>query len=150
MAEFWPENADSAASYPDLAAKNTGVSANRREFYPTAPPPRLECGMFEKTGPNGLEHWRRALDEALDGACTALAEGDHSEAERRARAVTALAKAARETAEFAEYARARAPEEDEESLRAELRRRVARFVEAERLGADLETLERVGAGELPR
>lgn len=91
-----------------------------------------------------------AADEAafrtfLDEARAALAQGDPSEAERRAKAISAIARAERDVAELLAAARRQPPEENDEYYRAELRRRLARFVEAERAGAPAEVLERIAA-----
>jgi hypothetical protein len=110
--------------------------------------------MFEKSARKSAQgrwaQWSEALEGALHEARAALASGEAQDAERRAKAVSAFAKAIRDAAELAEYARMLLPEEDVEAVRAELRRRVDRFVAAEQAGADLEALERIGAGELPR
>jgi phage terminase large subunit-like protein len=86
--------------------------------------------MLEKPG-DGLRTWTVSLSEALAAARMELAAGDVAEAERRAKAVSALSKAVRDTAELESVARAQPPEEDVEALRADLRRRLARFVEAD-------------------
>lgn len=80
----------------------------------------------------------------LDNAAGALKSGDAADAERRAKAISALVRAQREVAEYVAAERARAPEEDEEALRAELRRRLARYVDADRAGASPELLQRIG------
>jgi hypothetical protein len=82
------------------------------------------------------------LRRLLDDAHAALAGGDAGEAEQRAKAVSALLRAERD---LAEYMTAQGPsaEEDDEALRAEIRSRIARFVEAERSGAPPEVLERL-------
>ena len=98
------------------------------------------------------ERWRRwseALDAALNETRAALAAGEAQEAERRAKAVSAFARAIRDAQELEDYARQQEPEADADAIRDELRRRVARFAEAQRAGADLEELGRIGAGELP-
>lgn len=64
-------------------------------------------------------------------------------AERLAKAVTALARAARDVSEVEALARDQAPEEDEEALCAEIRSRIARFVGAAQAGDPDETLERL-------
>jgi predicted glycoside hydrolase/deacetylase ChbG (UPF0249 family) len=88
-----------------------------------------------------------ALRRLLDDAHAALADGDAADAERRAKAVSALIRAEGElTAYVATHA---APEEDEEAIRAEIRNRVARFVEAAGAGAPDEVLERIGRGQTP-
>lgn len=84
---------------------------------------------------------RRLMDEAL----AAFADGDAAEAERRAKAVTALARAEKEVAEL-EAAQAGAQGDDEESRRAELRRRIARFVDAANAGADDAQLDDIATG----
>lgn len=95
----------------------------------------------------GLE---RALAAALDAAKGALTRGEYEDAERGARAISSLVKAAREARDLAVAAAADARENDVEELRAELRRRLALFVEADVSGAPAEVLERIamegGAG----
>ena len=114
--------------------------------------------MVEKFGQNGsaagaagpLGQWAATLSAAIGDAQAALAAGDSSSAEAQARAISACAKAAREVAELTAAARAEAPEEDVETIRSEIRRRVARFVVAEQGGATLEELERIAAeGDAP-
>ena len=105
--------------------------------------------MVEKSAQGRWADWQAALEDALTDVRQMLAAGEPQEAERRAKAVSAFAKAIRDTVELAAYGRDQAPEDDAEALRAELRRRVARVIEADRAGADLETLERIGAGAAP-
>lgn len=88
----------------------------------------MECGM-------GL---RRLLDEAH----AALAGGQPGEAELRAKAVSALLRAERDLAEYT-ASHAMSAEDDDEAVRAEIRGRIARFVDAERAGAPAEVLERL-------
>ena len=66
------------------------------------------------------------------------------------RRISALVKAARETAEFEDFIKAQPSEHDVEDLRAELRRRLARFVAADKLGAPPEVLERIALEGLAR
>ena len=80
----------------------------------------------------------------LDAAVGALRTGDAGEAERRAKAISALVRAQREVAEYVAAERARAPEEDEQALRAELRRRLALYIDADRAGAPADVLQRIG------
>ena len=54
--------------------------------------------------------------------------------ERRAKAVSALVRAHRDVSELGAIESAKAPKEDEEELRAELRRRLARYADAVRAG----------------
>lgn len=70
----------------------------------------------------------------LEDAVDALKVGEAADAERRAKAISALVRANRDVAELVVQQRANAPEQDEEELRAELRRRLARYVEAARAG----------------
>lgn len=81
---------------------------------------------------------RRQLGEALH----MLGAGDALEAERQAKAVSAMVKAEREVAEL-EAAAAIHSEDDVEARRAELRRRFSAFVEAAGAGALPEVLERI-------
>lgn len=83
----------------------------------------------------------------LDGACKELAGGEAAEAERTAKAVSAIVRAERDVAEFiAASAPQSLEEEDAETIRAELRRRFRRLVEAEHAGAPAEVLERIATG----
>ncbi len=81
-----------------------------------------------------------ALRDVLAKAQAALAAGDACEVERRAKAVSALVRAERDVAEFA---RALPPEQDEEALRAELRRRLVLFAKADLADAPPDVLERI-------
>lgn len=83
---------------------------------------------------------RRLLDEAHE----ALAGGEAADAERRAKAVSALVRAERDVAEFL-AAGAADTETDEETLRAELLGRLTRLTAAGHSGAPAEVLERIGA-----
>lgn len=86
----------------------------------------------------GVAALRRLLDEAMG----TFAGGDAGEAERYAKAVSALVRAERDLAEYA-VVEAALMEDNEESRRAELRRRLALFVEADLVGATPDTLERI-------
>jgi len=85
------------------------------------------------------------LRRLLDDAHAALETGDAADAERRAKAVSALIRAETELAAYASASAA--PEEDEEAIRAEIRRRVARFIAAAEAGAPDDVLERIGRGQ---
>jgi hypothetical protein len=78
----------------------------------------------------------------MDEAIEKLEGGDPAEAERSAKAVSALVRAERDLGEL-EAAAALVMEDDEESRRAELRRRLALFVEADLAGATPDALERI-------
>jgi hypothetical protein len=67
---------------------------------------------------------RRELDEA----CGAFKAGDCAAAAGRARAVSAIARAARDLAAFEDGARTLSEERDVEEIRAELERRIARVL----------------------
>lgn len=97
----------------------------------------------ETPAPRRWEDWILALEAALGEARVSLAGGDVQEAERCAKAVSALAKAVRDAAELEAFTRTLAPEEDDEEIRAELRGRIARFVEADLAGAAPAVLERI-------
>jgi hypothetical protein len=88
-----------------------------------------------------LEQWAARLLATLEQAHEALAEGDAAGAERAGRAVSALVHALREVDELETFARSRRPEENEEEQRADLERRIARFVAADRAEDLLEGLE---------
>jgi N-acetylglutamate synthase-like GNAT family acetyltransferase len=82
-----------------------------------------------------------ALQKSLAEASQALADGEAAEAERRARAITALVRAKRDAAEFA--AVASADENDDDQLCEDLLRRLVRYAEADRECAPPEVLERI-------
>ncbi|MBL8538030.1 MAG: hypothetical protein JNM59_11560 [Hyphomonadaceae bacterium] len=83
-----------------------------------------------------------ALANLLQIAQRALVDGDPALAERYAKAVSALARAERDVDEARAFGRA-ALEEDDEEFRAEVRRRLAAFVEADLADAPAEVLERI-------
>lgn len=85
------------------------------------------------------------LRTLLDEARAALAAGEGAEAERRAKAVSAIVRAERDVAEFVAECQAKAQEEDADAIRAELRSRFRRLAEAEIAGASDEALERIAA-----
>lgn len=99
--------------------------------------------MVEKQGLRRLHEAVAALKENLANAEAELRNGETQEAERRAKAISTLVKAARDVADLEALARAQPPEENEHELRAELRSRLRRLVEAQRLGAPDATLERL-------
>jgi hypothetical protein len=87
----------------------------------------------------------KGLRTLLDEAHGALAGGDAPDAERRAKAVSALVRAERVLADFAAAEAANA-ETDEEAQRAELLGRITRLIEADHAGAPDEVLERIASG----
>ena len=100
--------------------------------------------MVENLGTSsrgGLEQAAASFRAMLAEAEAALRDGNTQEGERRAKAVSALVRAVRDVAELEAFARLQPPEEDEESIRAEIRSRIARFVEADLAGASVEILE---------
>ncbi|MCR6646541.1 MAG: hypothetical protein NVV62_19505 [Terricaulis sp.] len=110
---------------------------------PTGPGVPYVSAMVEKQGLRRLHEAVAALKENLANAEAELRNGETQEAERRAKAISALVKAARDVADLEALARAQPPEENEHELRAELRSRLRRLVEAQRLGAPDATLERL-------
>ncbi|MBS0384560.1 MAG: hypothetical protein JSS00_04340 [Proteobacteria bacterium] len=82
-----------------------------------------------------------ALQKSLVEAGQALVSGDAADAERRAKAITALVRAERDVAEFVSVLSA--VENDDEELCDELLRRLVRYAEANRHGAPPEVLERI-------
>lgn len=101
-------------------------------------------------GQTALADWVLTLSAAVAEAQAALAAGDSAAAEAQARAISACSKAAREVAELCAAAQDIAPEEDVETIRSEIRRRVARYVVAEQGGATLEELQRIAIeGDAP-
>lgn len=86
-----------------------------------------------------------ALSALLEEARQTLSGGDAASAERQAKAVSAIVRAERDVAEFMAAPRPPSQEEDEEALRAELRRRLAVYVAAESADAGDEPLQPLGA-----
>jgi hypothetical protein len=81
----------------------------------------------------------------LDQAHSALNGGDAQDAERRAKAISALVRAERDAAEYLSERRAANEQNDEDSIRAELQRRLALFADADRAGYPPEALARIAA-----
>lgn len=76
-----------------------------------------------------------------------LRDGDAGEAERHAKAVSAIVRAERDVAEYVTALEAQQVEDDEEILRAEFMERLRRLAAAERAGVPDTVLERIAAGE---
>jgi hypothetical protein len=100
--------------------------------------------MVEHSGAarTSLDEWVGRLSQTLEAAHRALAEGDAMAAFEAGRAVSALVRALREVDALEETARGRRPERNDKELRADLERRIARFVEADRAEDLLAELER--------
>lgn len=119
---------------------------------PTGPLLSYHSGMVENSGTSGrggLEQAAAAFRAMLADAEAALRCGDIQEGERRAKAVSALVRAVRDVAELEAFARLQPPEDDAESIRAEIRRRIARLIEADAAGASDEALEQIVIGSSP-
>lgn len=86
------------------------------------------------------------LRELLQSAHHALREGEAAEAERRAKAVTAIVRAERDVADYLADLAQQAPEVDEDALRAEFIGRLRRLAEAERSGMPDHVLEQIASG----
>jgi hypothetical protein len=100
--------------------------------------------MIETSGTGRCRNeFEQAIAEALDQAGAGLTAFTALDAARLGKAASALIRAKRELAQFMVETAVSASEEDEEALRAELRRRIARFVEADLSGAPPEVLERI-------
>jgi hypothetical protein len=85
-----------------------------------------------------------ALRSSLEDAHSAL-KNDPADAERRAKAVTALVRAERDVSELL-AAEDDDAEDNAEAERAELLGRITRLVEADRAGAPDEVLKRIASG----
>jgi hypothetical protein len=148
----WPNsgqrNADTAYAYPRFSDKISGIHRPFSKINPTGPDLRYTSGTVNKFGSRKEVRGMAAAETfraLLDMAYAEFAAGDAAEAERRARAVSAIVRAERDVAEFIAAA-TQAPEEDAETIRAELRSRFRRLVEAEHAGAPDEVLERIATG----
>jgi hypothetical protein len=146
MAEFWPGKRGRAALLSMPPQMKCADSAGFRKNQFDRPGGAVMFRHGRALGSRGSETRMDAatgLRSLLNQAYAVLAEGDAPAAERVARAVSALIRAERDLAELEAAARAAAPEEDDEALRAEIRSRVARFVDADRAGAPAAVLERL-------
>jgi hypothetical protein len=85
---------------------------------------------------------REEAAAAIKQANKASRRGDLAAAERWSKTAERMAQAAERLAAIPEPIR-----HDEEAQRAELRRRIARFVEASQAGASDDELDRIGAGD---
>lgn len=90
-----------------------------------------------------------ALRRIIDAALAQLVAGEAAEAERSAKAVSALVRAERELAELEAAGAAQTDDEDTEAASAELRRRLALYVGAARAGAVPEVLDRIATTPAP-
>ena len=79
----------------------------------------------------------------LDQAHAVLKGGDAQVSERLAKAISALVRAECDVAEFLTEQRAAHESDDEDSIRAELHRRLALFIAAEQAGDSDEELARI-------
>ncbi|MFZ2029319.1 MAG: hypothetical protein WAU68_03340 [Vitreimonas sp.] len=89
-----------------------------------------------------------ALQKSLVEAGQALTGGDAADAERRAKAITALVRAERDVAELATASTN--SESDDEELCDDLLRRLVCYAEADRQDAPPEVLERIALAGLVR
>jgi antitoxin (DNA-binding transcriptional repressor) of toxin-antitoxin stability system len=105
--------------------------------------------MVEKFGLRRGDAFEAALAAVLESAAAQLTVDTADEICRAAKAVAALVAAKRALAELSASA-STGVEEDDDDIRAELRRRVARFVEADLAGAPAEALERIATQDAPR
>lgn len=87
-----------------------------------------------------------ALRALLNDAYALLRRGEAADAERHAKAVSAVIRAERELAELAS-AQEQDQEEDSEAVRAEIIGRITRLIAAEHAGASDEVLERIAEGD---
>ena len=90
---------------------------------------------------SGVAGLRGFLDQALAD----LTAGRAQESERLAKAVSALVRAERDVAEFEGERLAMTEKHDPDALRAELRRRLSLFVEADRAGASSDELAQIAS-----
>lgn len=81
----------------------------------------------------------------LDGARAALNGAEAADAERVAKAISALVRAERDVAEFLFELRSASENDDPEAIRAELQRRLALLADADRAGSPAEVLTQIAA-----
>ena len=106
--------------------------------------------MVEKSETRRLSEAVAALKHNLAEAEALLRNGETQEAERSAKAISALVKAARDKADLEALARAQPPEEDEDALRAEILGRIHRLIAARDSGAPDEVLAAIASEGAPR
>lgn len=87
----------------------------------------------------------RGFRAFLDQAHAALNGANAQDAERQAKAVSALVRAERDVAEYLSELRATNEQDDEDAIRAELQRRLSLFTDAERAGHSPERLAHIAA-----
>lgn len=130
MAEFWPaEWAGRAASVPTFVRQRAGRALVSAAINPTEPGAGVSLGMVEKSGLNGaaarIAAWLDALRGELDAVRRDLASGEAVDAERRAKAVSAFVRAARDLSDLETQARTAPKETDKDDVVADLERRLA-------------------------
>jgi hypothetical protein len=121
-------------------------SVNRN---PTEPVRAYDPGTVEKSA-QGKELMTDAvatLQKSLVEAGQVLTNGEAVEAERRAKAITALVRAERDVAEFATIA---SVADDDEEFCADLRRRLVAYAQADLADAPPDVLERIATEGLRR
>ncbi len=101
--------------------------------------------MVDKSGTKSLSEAVAALKQNLAEAEALLRNGETQEAERCAKAISALVKAARDVADLEALARAQPPEEDEDALREEIMGRLRRLAAAMDSGAPDDVLEAIAS-----
>jgi hypothetical protein len=149
MAEFWPGKlGDWRRCFPALSTLQTLILRDSANLDSTGPECAYDPGTVEKSahGKELMPEVIATLKQSLTGASLALASGDAADAERRAKAITALVRAEREVAEL--VTSATDLENDDDELCDELLRRLVRYAEADRQGAPVETLERIAVGSI--
>lgn len=101
--------------------------------------------MVDKSGTKSLSEAVAALKQNLAEAEALLRNGETQEAERCAKAISALVKAARDVADLEALARAQPPEEDEDALREEIMGRLRRLAAAMDSGAPDDVLAAIAS-----
>ena len=86
------------------------------------------------------------LRDALRGALKSLTDGDTAEAERRAKAISALVKAEQELAAFEAATSARSEDQNDDAFLNELHSRLDRLARAELADAPGDIFERIARG----
>jgi hypothetical protein len=104
-------------------------------------PARSRCWVQEKETP--VTDLAARLRAILKQSQSVLDGSDPADAERHAKAISALVRAERDLLEFLRETQAAAMDDDEEACRLELQRRLALFADAERAGAPPEVLARI-------
>jgi hypothetical protein len=149
VAEFWPGKlVDWRRCFPALSTLRALILRDSANLDSTGSGCGYDPGTVEKLaqGKDVMPEVVATLKQSLTDAGAALAGGDTADAERRAKAITALVRAERDVAEFATASSPYA--HDDEEFCADLRRRLVEYAQADLADAPPDVLERIATQDL--